>query len=91
MATNFSVYKFLLIVLDFYEMKINQNLEIVSKSLENLSNREEEINGLYLFISQNLEQFFEISERMVSEVKYIKDRYPKNWKEMVAMTMFSTP
>ena len=43
-----------------------------------------------LFISQNLDQFFEISERMVKEVKNIKDKYPKNWKEMVAMTMFST-
>ena len=51
---------------------------------------EDKRNELYLFIFHNLDQFFEISERMVSEVKNIKDRYPKNWKEMVAMTMFST-
>ena len=32
-----------------------------------------------------------ISERMVVEVKKRKDRHPnKEWKEMVAMTMFST-
>ena len=41
-------------------------------------------------MSQNSDQLFEISERMVSEVKKIKDRHPNNWKEMVAMTMFST-
>jgi len=27
---------------------------------------------------------------MVDEVKKIKDRHPDSWKEMVAMTMFST-
>ena len=63
---------------------------MVEKSLKNLSNRKDERNELYLFISENLDQFFEISERMVSEVKKIKDRHPNNWKEMVAMTMFST-
>ena len=41
-------------------------------------------------MSQNSDQLFEISERMVSEVKKIEDRHPNNWKEMVAMTMFST-
>ena len=55
-----------------------------------MSKNEDEINELYLFIFQNLDQFFEISERMVIEVKNIKDKYPKNWREMVAMTMFST-
>ena len=47
-------------------------------------------NGKFVIISQTLNRFFEISERMVKEVKNIKDKYPKNWKEMVAMTMFST-
>jgi len=51
---------------------------------------ENERYELYYFISQNLDQFFEISERIVDEVKKIKDRHPNNWKEMVAMTMFST-
>jgi hypothetical protein len=71
-------------------MKTKKSLDIVKKTLEKLSKNEDERNELYLFIFHNLDQFFEISERMVSEVKNIKDRYPKNWKEMVAMTMFST-
>ncbi len=71
-------------------METKKSLDLVKKSLEKLSKNEDERNELYLFIFHNLDQFFEISERMVSEVKNIKDRYPKNWKEMVAMTMFST-
>ena len=71
-------------------MKENRKLESVKKYIKNLSNNEDEKNELYIFISQNSDQFFEISERMVIEVKKIKDRYPNNWKEMVAMTMFST-
>ena len=71
-------------------MKTKKSLDIVKKTLEKLSTNEDERNELHLFIFHNLDQFFEISERMVSEVKNIKDRYPKNWKEMVAMTMFST-
>ena len=71
-------------------MKENKKLDSVKKYIKNLSNNEGEKNELYIFISQNSDQFFEISERMVSEVKKIKDRYPNNWKEMVAMTMFST-
>ena len=71
-------------------MELKKNLDLVISSLDKLSKNEDEINELYLFIFQNLDQFFEISERMVSEVKNIKDKYPKNWKEMVAMTMFST-
>ena len=71
-------------------MKENRKLDSVKKYIKNLSNNEDEKNELYIFISQNSDQFFEISERMVSEVKKIKDRYPNNWKEMVAMTMFST-
>ena len=51
---------------------------------------EDKRNELYLFIFQNLDQFFEITERMLSEVKNIKDRYPKNWKEMVVLKIFST-
>ena len=74
----------------FLEMKENRKLDSVKKYIKNLSNNEDEKNELYIFISQNSDQFFEISERMVSEVKKIKDRYPNNWKEMVAMTMFST-
>ena len=71
-------------------METKRSLDIAKKTLEKLSTSEDEKNELYLFIFQNLDQFFEISERMVGEVKNIKDRYPKNWKEMVAMTMFST-
>ena len=71
-------------------MDTNKSLDLIAKYLENLSKSEKERFELYLFISQNLDQFLEISERMVSEVKKIKDKYPKNWKEMVAMTMFST-
>ena len=74
----------------FWEMNVNRKLELVEKYIKNLSNNEDEKNELYIFISQNSDQFFEISERMVSEVKKIKDRHPNNWKEMVAMTMFST-
>ena len=74
----------------FWEMNVNRKLDLVEKYIKNLSNNEDEKNELYIFISQNSDQFFEISERMVSEVKNIKDRYPKNWREMVAMTMFST-
>ena len=74
----------------FWEMNVSRKLESVEKYIKNLSNNEDEKNELYIFISQNSDQFFEISERMVSEVKKIKDRYPNNWKEMVAMTMFST-
>ena len=71
-------------------METRENLDLIINSLEKLSKSEDEINELYLFISQNLGQFFEISERMVGEVKKIKDRHPNSWKEMVAMTMFST-
>ena len=55
-----------------------------------MSNNDDEENELYIFISQNADQFLEISERMVGEVKKIKDSHPNSWKEMVAMTMFST-
>ena len=72
------------------EMSINRKLDLVEKYIKNLSNKEDEKNELYIFICQNSDQFFEISERMVGEVKRIKDRYPNTWKEMVAMTMFST-
>ena len=71
-------------------METKKNLDLIIASLETLLQNEDERNELYLFISQNLDQFFEISERMVREVKNIKDKYPKNWREMVAMTMFST-
>ena len=71
-------------------METKKSLDLVKKTLEKLSTSEDERKELHLFIFQNLDQFFEISERMVSEVKNIKDRYPKNWREMVAMTMFST-
>ena len=71
-------------------MNVNRKLDLVEKYIKNLSNNEDEKNELYIFISQNSDQFFEISERMVSEIKKIKDRHPNKWKEMVAMTMFST-
>ena len=71
-------------------MNANKSLDLIAKYLENLSTSKNEKNELYIFITQNADQFLEISERMVGEVKKIKDRYPNNWKEMVAMTMFST-
>ena len=71
-------------------MNVNRKLDLVEKYIKNLSNNENEKNVLYVFITQNADQFLEISERMVYEVKEIKDRHPNNWKEMVAMTMFST-
>lgn len=74
----------------FWEMNVNRKLDLVEKYIKNLSNNENEKNELYIFITQNADQFLEISERMVVEVKKIKDRHPNNWKEMVAMTMFST-
>ena len=74
----------------FWEMNVNRKLDLVEKYIKNLSNNENEKNELYIFITQNADQFLEISERMVDEVKKIKDRHPNNWKEMVAMTMFST-
>ena len=74
----------------FLVMNVNRKLDSVANYIKNLSNNEDEKNELYIFISQNSDQFFEISERMVSEIKKIKDRHPNNWKEMVAMTMFST-
>tara|TARA_B100000989_G_scaffold273445_1_gene231603 strand:- start:649 stop:906 length:258 start_codon:yes stop_codon:yes gene_type:complete len=73
-----------------WEMNVKRKLDLVEKYIKNLSNNEDEKNELYIFISQNSDQFFEISERMVNEIKKIKDRHPNNWKEMVAMTMFST-
>ena len=72
------------------EMSINRKLNLIKKYIKSLSNNNNEENELYIFISQNADQFLEISERMVDEVKKIKDRYPNSWKEMVAMTMFST-
>ena len=74
----------------FWQMNVNRKLDLVEKYIKNLSNNENEKNELYVFITQNADQFLEISERMVVEVKKIKDRHPNNWKEMVAMTMFST-
>ena len=74
----------------FWEMNVNRKLDLVEKYIKNLSDNENERNELYIFITQNADQFLEISERMVVEVKKIKDRHPNNWKEMVAMTMFST-
>ena len=71
-------------------MEPKKNLDTIIESLETLFKNEDERNDVYLFISQNVDQFFEISDRMVREVKNIKDKYPKNWKEMIAMTMFST-
>ena len=74
----------------FWEMNVNRKLDLVEKYIKSLSNNENEKNEMYIFITQNADQFLEISERMVVEVKKIKDRHPNNWKEMVAMTMFST-
>ena len=74
----------------FLEMSINRKLDLVEKYIKSLSNNDDEKNELYIFITQNADQFLEISERMVDEVKKIKDWYPNSWKEMVAMTMFST-
>ena len=71
-------------------MDTKEGLEFTAKYLENLPINNNERNELYIFIAQNADQFLELSERMVDEVKKIKDRYPNNWKEMVAMTMFST-
>ena len=71
-------------------MKTTNNLDSLTKLLGNLPLCKEEKTELHIFISQNVDQFFEISERMVREVKNIKDRHPNDWKEMVAMTMFST-
>tara|TARA_B100000242_G_scaffold100220_1_gene68994 strand:- start:33 stop:251 length:219 start_codon:yes stop_codon:yes gene_type:complete len=71
-------------------MDTKKTLDLIIIYLDTLSESEDERNELYKFISQNLDQFFEINERMVREVKNIKDKYPKKWKEMVAMTMFST-
>ena len=71
-------------------METKKNLYFLIKSLENLSENKDERNELYIFITQNADQFLEVSERMVYEVKEIKDRHPNNWREMVAMTMFST-
>ena len=71
-------------------MSINKKIDLIEKYVDNLSNNHNEKNELKIFISQNADQFLEISERMVVEVKKIKDRHPNNWKEMVAMTMFST-
>ena len=63
-------------------MKINYNMGFVYKSLENSSLSKVVQNELYIFISQNITQFFEISDRTVIEVKNIKDGHPNNWKEM---------
>ena len=71
-------------------METKKSLDLVINSLDKLSKNEDEINEPYLLFFQNLDQFFKITERMVREVKNIKDKYPKNWREMVAMTMFST-
>ena len=71
-------------------MSINRKLALIEKYIKSLSNNDNEKNELYIFITQNADQFLEISERMVGEVKKIKDRHPNSWKEMVAMTMFST-
>ena len=71
-------------------MKPTNNLDLATTLLEKLAPSKEEQNELYIFISQNVDQFFEISERIIVEVKNIKDRHPNDWKEMVAMTMFST-
>ena len=71
-------------------MKVKNNLDLVSNLLEKLSPSKEEQDELYIFISKNVDHFFKTSERMVSEVKNIKDRHPNDWREMVAMTMFST-
>ena len=71
-------------------MNKNISLDLIAVHVENLSKSENERNDLHFFISQNLDQFFEISERMVGEVKKLKDRQTENWKEIVAMTMFPT-
>ena len=75
----------------FCYMKITNNLDLITKLLKNLSLSEKETNELYIFISQNADQFFEISERMVTEVKNIKDRHPNNWKEMRKRLMDLNP
>ena len=45
---------------------------------------------IHAFMKKNIDQFFEISDSVVCEVQDIKSKYPDNWKEMVAMTMFTT-
>ena len=86
---HFNAWEFLLKTWIF-GMSINRKLDLIGKYIKSLSNNDNERNELYIFITQNADQFLEISERMVVEVMKIKDRHPNNWKEMVAMTMFST-
>ncbi len=62
----------------FLKIDTNKSLDLVAKYLENLSKNKNERNELYKFIIQNSDQFLEISERMVGEVKKIT--FPNSWK-----------
>ena len=58
--------------------------------MTNSSLNRHEKNMIHAFMKKNIDQFFEISDSVVCEVQDIKSKYPDNWKEMVAMTMFTT-
>ena len=72
-------------------MPFKKNLELVKKTLSNRSLTRKDKNEIHTYISRHFDQFFEISESCVAEVKKLKGRHPNRWKETVSITMFSTP
>ena len=53
-------------------MNTNKSLDLIAQYLENLSNSISERDELYIFITQNADQFLEISERIFGEVKKMR-------------------
>ena len=69
---------------------LDKKEEIIISLISKLSISKNDQIIIYKFMVENLDQFYEISEKTVLEVLKIKNNCPANWKEMVAMTMFST-
>ena len=67
-------------------METKKSLDLVIKSLEKLSKSEDERNELYLFILHNLDQFFEVSERMSLTIpQTLRDFAQLNVKQQTAL------
>ncbi len=61
-------------------MSLDKRLHLVKKFLRDLSLRKNEKEEIYIFMSENIDQLFEMSQSTVNKIKYLKDKYPETGK-----------
>ena len=61
-------------------MSLDKRLHLVKKFLRDLYLRKNEKEEIYIFMSENIDQLFEMSQSTVNKIKYLKDKYPETGK-----------